>query len=65
MKNKKVSGEWAHVFRLYATEHRYTQTRISFETGIPIQTINAYFQGLRKPRIENFEKITNLLKIEL
>ncbi len=63
--NKTVSGEWSPIFRQYAAEQRYTQAEIARQTGIPLQTINAYFQGIRKPRIENFEKITNLLKIEL
>jgi transcriptional regulator with XRE-family HTH domain len=63
--NKTVPGEWSPIFRQYAAEQRYTQAEISRLTGIPLQTINAYFQGLRKPRKANFELITNLLKIEL
>ena len=62
---KTVTGEWAPIFRQYAAEQRYTQAQISRETGIPIQTINSYFQGLRSPRIENFNKIVELLKINL
>jgi transcriptional regulator with XRE-family HTH domain len=65
MENKTVPGEWSPIFRQYAAEQRYTQAEISRQTGIPLQTINAYFQGLRNPRIENFNKINNLLKITL
>jgi transcriptional regulator with XRE-family HTH domain len=63
--NKTVSGEWAPIFRQYAAEQRYTQAEISRQTGIPLQTINAYFQGRRSPRKPHFNKITNLLKITL
>jgi len=63
--SKPIPGEWAPIFRKYAAEQRYTQAEISRQTGIPLQTINAYFQGLRSPRKENFDKITNLLKITL
>ena len=63
--NKTIHGEWSPIFRQKAAELRYTQAQIARETGIPLQTINSYWQGLRKPRIENFNKITNLLQIEL
>ncbi len=65
MKQKTVPGEWAPIFRQYAAEQRYTQAEISRQTGIPLQTIHSYFQGLRNPRKENFDLITNLLKITL
>jgi transcriptional regulator with XRE-family HTH domain len=64
-KQKKVSGEWAAIFKAAKVEQRYTYAQISEGTGLPVPSIVSYFLDRRKPKIEAFNKITNFLKIEL